>query len=232
MKRPRHKKNKHRTTEDEAHVIDERNLVDAEESTEFSFEDRVAVYWMENKSSVISSILFLIVTISLLNGFRIYRGYSEEKLQADYSGSLNTEKLDSFATVNPDLAIGGFAALSVADAAFEDKEYKRASEFYTLAAKSLGENILAGRAILGLAFTTYQSAKEEGLDQLNSIASSAIYSDSIKAEAVYHLAIDALSEGKVEAFDSLVTQLNQLEVRSQWAQRLEYYKQQAQQIQL
>jgi len=77
MKRPRHKKNKHRSTEDEAPVIDERNLVDAEESTEFSFEDRVAVYWMENKSSVISSILFLIVTISLLNGFRIYRGYSE-----------------------------------------------------------------------------------------------------------------------------------------------------------
>ena len=232
MKRPKHRKNKYRQTDEEAPVIDERNLVDAEESTEFSFEDRVALYWMENKSSVISSILFLIVAIALFNGFRMYSGYSEEKLQANYSSALSSDQLDSFAIANPNLAIGGFAALSVADAAFEDKDYSRASEFYKLAASSLEGNILAGRAALGIAFSTYQSEKEEGLEQLDRIATSAIYSDSIKAEAVYHLAIDALSEGKVEAFDSLVTQLNQLEVRSQWAQRLEYYKQQAQQIQL
>ena len=40
-------------------------------------------------------------------------------------------------------------------------------------------------------------------------------------------AIDALNEGKVEAFDSLFTQINQLEAGSQWSQRLEYYQQQA-----
>ena len=227
MKRPKHRKNKHRQTEEEAPVIDERNLVDAEESTEFSFEDRVALYWMENKSSVISSILFLIVAIALFNGFRIYGGYSEEKLQANYSSALNNEQLDSFAVANPNLAIGGFAALSVADAAFEDKDYSRASEFYKLAASSLQGNILAGRAALGIAFSTYQSEKEEGLKQLDSISSNALYSDSTKAEAVYHLAVDALNDGKVEAFDSLLAQISEFKAGSQWSQRLEYYQQQA-----
>ena len=227
MKRPKHRKNKYRQTEEEAPVIDERNLVDAEESTEFSFEDRVALYWMENKSSVISSILFLIVAIALFNGFRMYSGYSEEKLQAHYSSALNSEQLDSFAVENPNLAIGGFAALSVADAAFEDKDYSRASEFYKLAASSLEGNILAGRAALGIAFSTYQSEKEEGLEQLDSIASNALYSDSTKAEAVYHLAVDALNDGKVEAFDSLFAQISQFKAGSQWSQRLEYYQQQA-----
>lgn len=227
MKRPKHRKNKHRQTEDEVPVIDERNLVDAEESTEFSFEDRVAAYWMDNKFSMISSILILIVAIALLNGFRIYRGYSEEKLQANYTAALSAEGLDSYAVGNPNQAIGGFAALSVADTAFEDNDYSRASEFYTLAAQSLEGTILAGRASLGLAFSTYQSAKKEGLEQLNRIATSVIYSDSVKAEAVYHLAIDALNEGKVEAFDSLFTQINKLEAGSLWGQRLEYYQQQA-----
>ena len=227
MKRPKHRKNKYRQTEDEVPVIDERNLVDAEQSTEFSFEDRVAAYWMENKFSIISSILFLTIAIALLNGFRIYRGFSEEKLQANYSAALSAEGLDSYAAGNPNQAIGGFAALSVADAAFEDNDYSRACEFYTLAAQSLEGTILAGRASLGLAFSTYQSAKKQGLEQLDRIATSAIYSDSVKAEAVYHLAIDALNEGKVEAFDSLFTQINQLEAGSQWGQRLEYYQQQA-----
>ena len=227
MKRPKHRKNKHRQTEEEEPLIDERNLVDAEESTEFSFEDRVALYWMENKSSVISSILFLIVAIALFNGFRMYGRYSEEKLQANYSSALNSKQLDSFAVANPNLAIGGFAALSVADAAFEEKDYSRASEFYKLAASSLQGNILAGRADLGLAFSAYQSEKEEGLEQLDSIASNALYSDSIKAEAVYHLAVDALNEGKVEVFDSLLAQISEFKAGSQLSQRLEYYQQQA-----
>ena len=52
-------------------VIDERHLIDLEESAEISFEDRVSIYWMENKSFLIGciTVLLLVAVCCEINRF-------------------------------------------------------------------------------------------------------------------------------------------------------------------
>ena len=228
MKRPQHKKNKSNPLSEETPIVDERNLVDADASAEMSIEDRTVMYWMENKSFVIGCIIFLAGFITLINGFRIYQNYASDQLQADYSAALAAESLDAFAGAHADHAIGGFAALSVADVAFNAKDFERASEFYELATQALKGNILAGRAHLGHAFALAESTQEaDALAELGSIAANNEYSQSIRAEAAYHLAVHAFSNGQVEAFDSYVAQVSGFEQATQWNRRLQYYVEQA-----
>ncbi len=228
MKRPQHKKNKNPNPADETPIIDERNLVGAEKSAEMSIEDRIAMYWMENKSFVIGCFTFLIAFIVILNGLRIYKNHADEKLQNDYTTAKAEGTLETYAKDNSGKEIGGFAALTVADEAFEAEDYARAIEFYELSAQALKGNILAGRALLGKAFALYQSGNEtEAFAQLNSIASNVELSQNIRAEAAYHLAVNAFAAGKDEEFQGYVAQVGGLPQAQQWNQRLQYYVQQS-----
>lgn len=228
MKRPQHKKNKHSNPADETPVIDERNLVGAEESAEMSIEDRVMMYWIENKAFAIGCFVFLVAFISVINGFRIYKGYAEDSLQAAYSEAKAKATLDSFAKEHSDKDIGGFAALTVADEAFNAEEYPRAIEFYQIASAGLEGNILAGRAALGEAFAEFQSGQEEqALTSLGGIAANGTFAENIRAEAAYHLAVNAFIAGNTEAFESYVAQVDGFERAQQWNQRLQYYVQQS-----
>jgi predicted negative regulator of RcsB-dependent stress response len=227
MKRPAKKKHQNPLLPKDDQV-DERNLIDLEDSAEVSFEDRVTIYWMENKSFITGCITVLLLVIVAYQGMRMLKEHSEAALQAEYAAADANATLAEFAKANSNQQIGGFAALSTADAAYEEEDFSTALEFYNLAAEALDEPTLAGRAQLGLAFALYQSGSEEqGLAKLNAITADSSLAEAARAEAAYHLAIEADAAGRSEEFDGFAAQINESTMAGQWQQRLSYYQQQA-----
>ena len=213
----------------EDNVVDERHLVDLEDSAEISFEDRVNVYLMENKSFIIGCITVLLLVVVGYQSMRIFKDRAEAALQSEYATADSDDTLAEFATDNSSKQIGGFAALSTADIAYSDEDYAKALEFYTLAAAALEEPTLAGRAQLGLAFANYQSGNTaEGLAKLNAITADSNLADATRAEAAYHLAIEADAAGNSAEFESFAAQINNSPMAGQWQERLSYYQQQTQ----
>jgi len=206
---------------------DDRNLIDLELAEEISIEDRISMYWMENKGFIIGCVIALALAIVGINGARMYKDFSNEQLQVDYAAAQSSATLAEFAKANSNKSLGGLAALTTADQAFRDKDYAKALEFYEIAIDALAGNILEGRATLSQAFSLYYNGQaEEGLALLNSIAADNNLPESARAEAAYHLAIEADVAGKKEVFDSYAAQINSMELAGQWQQRLSFYQQQ------
>lgn len=228
MNRPKHKKNKNPLLPDDQQ-IDERNLIDAEESVELSIEDKISIYWMENKGFIITCVIVLAGLLVGINGVKMYGESAKAKLKDDYSEAKASDSLDAFAKANSSKELGGFAALTVADEAYNAADFAQAAEFYALAESALGDNILAGRAALGVAFAAFNNdADADGVAKLNQIAANASLADAVRSEAVYHLAVDAYTSGNSTAFDSLVAQLATTDTAGQWQNRIDYYIRQGQ----
>ena len=228
MHRP--KKNKiHNPTQpdDQQDIVDERHLVDAKDSEDISFEDRVSIYWSENKGFISGSIAVLALVIIGFNGVRIYQSQAEAKIQAAYAEAMAADTFEQFAQANSNEELGGLAALSVADAAYEAKDFEQAVNFYTIASGALEGSILAGRALVGQAFARFYNGQQaDALAQLADIAANPALPEATRAEAAYHLAIEADLAGRSGDFDRYVAQIENTELAGQWQQRLAMYQQQ------
>ncbi|MDP4879176.1 MAG: hypothetical protein NWR36_04775, partial [Opitutales bacterium] len=148
MNHPKQNKSKNPTLPDDQQ-IDERNLIDLEDSEDISIEDRISMYWMENKGFITGCVTVLALIIIAFNGMRMYKDHAVKQLQANYAEAQAADTLADFAKANSNKELGGLAALTTADAAFEAEEFTKALEFYQIASSALADNILAGRAALG-----------------------------------------------------------------------------------
>jgi len=229
MNRPKKNKIKNPTLpEDAQDLVDERHLIDAGDSEEISLEDRISMYWMENKGFVGGCIFALALLIIGFNGMRIYKDHAEARLQAAYAEALANETLADFAQANRNKDLGGLAALAVADEAYAAGEFEKAYNFYTISAGALDGNILEGRARLGQAFALYKNGKpNEGLALLAGIAADSSLAEAASAEAAYHLAVEADVAGRTGEYDRYVSQIQSSPLAAQWQQRLSMYEQQA-----
>jgi len=229
MNRPKKNKIHNPTLPDDAQdIVDERHLVDAEDSAEISFEDRISIYWMENKGFISGCIFVLALLIIGFNGMRIYKNHAETKIQAAYAEAMANATLAEFAQANANKDLGGLAALSVADEAYTAEDFEKALNFYSIASEALTGNILEGRARLGQAFALFYMGKSsEGLAQLAAIAADNNLAEATRAEAAYHLAVEADVAGRSEEYDRHVAQIQASPLAGQWQQRLAIYEQQA-----
>jgi predicted negative regulator of RcsB-dependent stress response len=226
MNRPKKNKVKNPTLPEDQQ-IDERNLVDVEESAEISIEDRIHMYWMENKAFISGCITVLAVVIIGINGMRIYASHSDSKIQGAYAEAMANDTIEAFAKDYSNKPLGGLAALDAADAAYGASDYEKAAEFYGLAADALNNDLLVGRAKLGLAFALYYKGDTEGgLSQLKAIASDKSLSEAIRSEAAYHLAVDADVAGDTAAYESYASQVIGSTSTGQWQQRMQSYQRQ------
>lgn len=226
MNRPQKNKVKNPTLPDDQQV-DERHLIDAEESEEISFEDRIHMYWMENKAFVSGCITILALLIIGFNGMRIYVKHAESKIQNAYAEAMANDALEVFAKEYSNKPLGGLAALDTADVFYNQENYEAAAEYYSLAADALENELLTGRALLGLAFATFYNGNEEaGLEQLSAVAADSGLAESVRAEAAYHLAVEADVAGDSAAFESYAAQVTANPLAGQWNQRMQVYQQQ------
>lgn len=207
--------------------IDERHLIDAEDSADISIEDRIHLYWMENRGFMIGCIALLALVIIGFNGLRIYNDYADASIQAAFAEAKAADDLAGFAKAYPDKPLGGFAALSVADAAYESGDFATATDYYTIAADALNNDLLAGRARLGIAFANFQSGAEtQGIALLESLAADTGLPQAIRLEAAYHLAIEADVKKDEAAFQTYAAQITDSGVAGPWFQRMQLYQQQ------
>lgn len=226
MNRPKKQKVKNPTLPEDQQV-DERHLIDTEESEDISLEDRIHLYWMDNKGFISGCILVLALAIIGFNGMKIYVSYAEDKLQSAYTEAMADDALETFAKEHSDKALGGLAALDVADGAYASENYAKAAEYYSMVPDSMENDILLGRAKIGLAFATYYSGEaEKGLAQLREIASDNSLPGAIRAEAAYHLAVNADVAGDDTAFENYAEQVASSSAANQWQQRMQVYRQQ------
>ena len=229
MNRPQKNKiNNPTLPEDRQNLVDERNLVDIEESEEISVEDRISIYWMENKGFISSCIFVLALLIIGLNGMRMYESHAEAQLQAAYAEAIANETIADFAQANSSKDLGGLAALTVADQAYSAKEFEKALNFYGIAADALGTNFLAGRSLLGQAFANFYMGNEKtALAQLADIAANSKLAEVACAEAAYHLAVEADLADRRGEYDRYIAQIQASPIATQWQQRVAIYEQQA-----
>ena len=229
MNRPQKNKiNNSTLPEDRQDLVDERNLVDVEKSEEISLEDRISMYWMENKSFISSCIFVLALLIIVLNGMRMYKSHAEVELQNTYAEATANETLADFAQANSNKDLGGLAALTVADQAYSAKEFNKALNFYGIAADALAPNFLSGRALLGQAFANFYIGNEEAaLVQLAEIAANNSLAEVARAEAAYHLAVEADVANRTEEYNRYIAQIQASPLAIQWQQRVAIYEQQA-----
>ena len=226
MNRP--KKNKiHNDTLPDDMQADDRNLIDTEESEEVSFEDRVHLYWIENKRFITGCITVLALVIIGFNGMKIYKSYAESKIQSAYAEAAANDALEVFAEAYSNKPLGGAAALEVADSAYAAEEFSRAEKYYSMALGALENDILRGRAKMGLAFATYYNGQnDEGLAQLREIAADNTLPGPVRAEAAYHLAVHADVSGEEKAFENYADQVASSASAGQWQQRMQVYRRQ------
>jgi len=205
--------------------VDERNLIDAEDSDEISFEDRIHMYWMDNKAFISGCITLLALIIIGINGMRMYVSYAESKIQAAYAEAMANDSLEAFANDYYNKPLGGLAALDVADVYYSGGDFGNAIEYYNIAIAALENDILNGRARLGLAFAIfYNGDQESGIAQLKTIAADSSLPGAIRAEAAYHLAVDADVAGDDAAFESYAAQVSNNPMAAQWQQRMQTYQ--------
>ncbi|MGC6455090.1 MAG: hypothetical protein ACON39_08205 [Coraliomargaritaceae bacterium] len=223
MKRPSKKKNQNAVDNIAA---DDRNLIDTEESVELSIEDKISLYWAENKSFIAGSLAVLVLLLVGINGVKMYAAGKRIDLQNTYITAAAEGTLDEFARENSGSALGGFAALTQADAAYSEGSFERAGDLYELALQGLEESILFGRARLGQAFAAYQNgSSEEGVALLNAIHSDASLPSAILAESAYHLAVHAYAEEDFATFQSFASRIKTLDESGQWQRRIATYEQ-------
>lgn len=226
MKRPK-KKTITNPTLPADQQADERHLIDSGESAAISIEDRIHLYWMENKGFITGCIALLALLVIGFNGMRIYAGYAERKVQAAYTAARASDSLADFARAHRNKPLGGVAALQVADNAYAAAEYATAETFYSIAAKAFTNDLLLGRARIGQAFAKfYQDDPEQGLAQLRAIAADNMLPAAIRAEAAYHLAIEADVAEDNAGFESYASQVNSSASAGQWQERMQLYQQQ------
>ena len=209
MNRPQKNKiNNPTLPEEQQGLVDERNLIDVQESEEISIEDRISMYWMENKGFISSCILVLALFITGFNGMRMYQSHAESTLQIAYAKALANETIADFAQANSKKDLGGLAALKVADQAYSAKEFEKALNFYSIASNALATNFLAGRSLLGQAFANFYMGNEEtALAQLANIAANSDLAEAARAEAAYHLAVEADVAHRSEEYDKYIAQI-------------------------
>jgi predicted negative regulator of RcsB-dependent stress response len=119
-------KNKKKTVDAIEDSVDERNLIDLDEAVELSVEEKIKLFWIQNKQSVIGLLAITLVAIIGFNGASLWQDYKIEQLQARYSDAQANDTLAEFADAHSQHKLGAFAALSVADQAYQDKDFSLA----------------------------------------------------------------------------------------------------------
>jgi predicted negative regulator of RcsB-dependent stress response len=190
---------------------------------ELSAEERIASYWENNKSSIIGAIIISAIAIIGVQGYKLAEQKAELKIQNAYEEAKLNNSLESFIETHSESVLGGFAALELANSAYEASEYSAALELYTAAQNALESSPLKDKASIGIAFTRYQMDSEDGLSALETLFEDTTILESVRAEAGYVLLVDAKSKGDEAKVKAFAESINALDNAGSWKFRISQF---------
>lgn len=192
-------------------------------NVEIPSEERIISYWENNKSSIFGAIILSVIAIIGVQGYKMAIQKAELKLQNAYQEATLNDSLNSFVENHSDTILGGFAALDLANKAYEASDYTSALQLYTTAANALSDSPLKDKANIGIAFARYQIDEEDGLSALESLFVDFNILESIRAEAGYVLLVDAKSKGDEAKAKELAETINAFENAGSWKFRISQF---------
>jgi hypothetical protein len=108
--------------------------------------------------------------------------------------------------------------------AFEEGDWSKARDLYALATESLEGNPLAGKARLGLgASHAKEGAPAEAARVFEAVATDESVFPAARAEAMFFLALLALSEDDRDGFERWKSDLSEVDSMAVWQNKLDYY---------
>lgn len=200
---------------------DDRNLVPAASSSEgLGFEDRLQMFWMKNKQSVLIALVAVVLVIVGKGAWEYYSEQKEIDEQKAFAAANTPEKLKAFAAAHADHVLAGVAHLTLADQAYAAGRSAEATAAYTQALTRLPAGPLASRAKLGLAMASIQSGKTaDGENSLKQLLADTSLPAGVRCEAAFHLASLAHAQGKDADAKKYCQQIAQLDSDSAWNRR-------------
>ena len=199
---------------------DDRNLVAVDATTAVTFEDKLHLFWRNNRTLILG---FCAAVLLLIAGKGVWDIIAREKeldIEKAYAAATTNEQLQAFINAHPNHPLGGIAQLRLADEAYTAGKSDEAIAGYEKAGGILKTGPLAARAKLGRAVAKAQAGKTaEATTELKQILDDAAQFKSIRAESAYHLTSLAVEAGNATEAQKLVDQLNQIDPMGAWAQR-------------
>lgn len=192
-------------------------------NVEMSAEERINTYWSNNKSSIIGAIIISAIVIISVQGFKIAEQKAESERETAYEVAKLENSLENFIETYAETVLGGFAALELANDAYEDSDYTKALQYYTTAENALSKHPLKDKASIGIAFTRYQMDSFEGLSALESLFADSNKLESVRAEAGYILLVDAKSKGDEAKVKAFAKTINAFENAGNWKFRINQF---------
>lgn len=200
---------------------DDRNLVTIDDSyLAPTFEDQLRLFWSKNSRTVMAGCAVVLLAILAKGGYEIVSAQQEKGIAADYAAATSDTQLKSFIAGHTNHALGGLAALRLADQAYAAGQYAEARTLYTQAASILKNDTFGQRARLGDAICAVQSgAATTGEGALKQIVADLTASKMIRSEAAYTLARLAADAGNSTEALRFIEQVITIDIEGQWADR-------------
>lgn len=199
---------------------DDRNLVAVEATPGASFEDKLHLFWGENRGVVLGICLVAILAVIGKAAWDYMARQREVSLETSYATATTPEKLKTFAAAHSGHPLAGIAQLRMADDAYAAGKASEALAGYEKAVAALKEGPLAARAQLGRTLAKLQIGKNaEATAELQQIANDTKQLKGLRAQAAYHLASLAADAGNGADVQKYSDQLMQIDPQSPWTSR-------------
>ena len=201
---------------------DDRNLVAVDATTAVSFEDKINLFWKNNRTAVLAICGLVVVGIVGKGVWDYLARQREADIGKAYAAATTPEQLKSFGAAHDGHTLAGIAQLRLADEAYTAGKSADAITGYEKAAAVLKTGPLAVRAKMGRALAKVQAGRTaDATADLKQMADDANQFKSVRAEAAYHLTGLAVEAGNAAEAQKLVDQLMQIDPDPQksWTQR-------------
>lgn len=188
---------------------------------QLSFEERVQLFWFENKKTILLTCALVLVILVVKEGVLYYLDQREQAVGTAFAAAeTNPTKLRSFVAENPSHKLAGLAWLSIGDEAFKTSKYTDAAFAYEKAGPLVAGSAFAGRAQIGRAFSIALGGdKTKAAEAFTKIAADEKQAASTRTEARYHLALIAVEAGRVEDARKALLEVQQNDDSGAWSQR-------------
>jgi predicted negative regulator of RcsB-dependent stress response len=190
-------------------------------AAEPGLEVKLHAFWDKNRNFILLVCAAILLAIVGREGWQYFAAARERDTQDAYAKIADQpDKLATFADAHAGHALAGVAYLQVADQKFAAADYKSAAGLYQKAVGSLKNDVLLGRARLGLAMSQLSGGDQATATvTLRGISADQALLKAVRAEAQYHLATLAVEAGRADEAKQLIEEINKTDAMGSWSQR-------------